>query len=321
MDKEELNKEIEELKLEIKELDNLGKDKMLDVKEDLKIAKTKLKNLQRISKGEYTAWEKVEIARNQKRATSLDLIEHIFDDFIELHGDRTSSDDKAIVCGLASLNGQNYTIIAEQKGRNTKENLERNFGMPNPESYKKGIRFMKQAEKFNRPVITFIDTKGAYPGIEAEEHGQGEAIARSMYELSKLKVPVIVVIVGEGSSGGALALGVGDRILMLENAVYSILSPEGYSSILWKDGSRKKEAAEKTKLTANDLYDFEVIDEIIQEPFGGVTIDEIDDVVAALKIRIINLIEELKSKDINTLINERYSKFRKMGKYKNLSTS
>lgn len=319
MDKQELEKEIEEVKLEIQELENLNKDKMLDVAEDLKKAKEKLKALERIIKGQLTAWEKVELARNPKRPTSLDLIEKIFDEFMELHGDRTSSDDKAIVCGLASLNGQNYTIIAEQKGRNTKENIERNFGMPNPESYKKGIRFMKQAEKFHRPVVTFIDTKGAYPGIEAEEHGQGEAIARSMFELSKLRVPVIAILIGEGSSGGALALGVGDRILMLENAIYSILSPEGYSSILWKDGSRKKEAAEKMKLTANDLYDFGVIDEIIKEPFGGVTIDNVDDVVAALKIRIINLTTELKDKNIDNLISERYNKFRNMGEYKQLN--
>ena len=316
MNKKELEKEIEEVKLEIQELENLNTDKMIDVSEDLKNAKEKLSALERIAEGKLTAWEKVELARNPKRPTSLDLIEKIFDDFMELHGDRTSTDDKAIVCGLASLNGQNYTIIAEQKGRNTKENIERNFGMPNPESYKKGIRFMKQAEKFHRPIITFIDTKGAYPGIEAEEHGQGEAIARSMYELSKIKVPVIAIVIGEGSSGGALALGVGNRILMLENAVYSILSPEGYSSILWKDGTRKKEAAEKMKLTANDLYEFGVIDEIIEEPFGGVTVENVDDVVAALKIRIINLIEELKAKDIDNLVNERYEKFRKMGKYK-----
>ena len=318
MNKKELEKEIEEVKLEIQELENLNTDKMIDVSEDLKNAKEKLSALERIAEGKLTAWEKVELARNPKRPTSLDLIEKIFDDFMELHGDRTSTDDKAIVCGLASLNGQNYTIIAEQKGRNTKENIERNFGMPNPESYKKGIRFMKQAEKFHRPIITFIDTKGAYPGIEAEEHGQGEAIARSMYELSKIKVPVIAIVIGEGSSGGALALGVGDRILMLENAVYSILSPEGYSSILWKDGTRKKEAAEKMKLTANDLYEFGVIDEIIEEPFGGATIENIDDVVAALKIRIINLIEELKAKDVDNLVNERYKKFRKMGEYKTI---
>ena len=202
-----------------------------------------------------TAWEKVEIARNPKRKTSLDYIDEIFDEFMELHGDRNFKDDKAIVCGLARIDKQNYTVIAEQKGRTTKENIERNFGMPNPESYRKAIRFMKQAEKFNRPVITFIDTKGAYPGIEAEEKGQGEAIASSMLQLSGLKVPVIAIVIGEGSSGGALALGVGNKVLMLENAIYSILSPEGYSSILWKDPSRAKEAAEKMRLTAEDLYD------------------------------------------------------------------
>ena len=212
------------------------------------------------------AYEKVEIARNPKRKTSLDYIEKIFDEFIELHGDRQFKDDKAIVCGLARIGNQNFTIIAEQKGRTTKENIERNFGMPNPESYRKGIRFMKQAEKFHRPVITFIDTKGAYPGIGAEERGQGEAIASSMLEMASLTVPTISIIIGEGSSGGALALGLGNKVLMLENAIYSILSPEGYASILWKDASRAKEAAEKMKLTAKDLKEMNVIDEIIKEP-------------------------------------------------------
>ena len=199
---------------------------------------------------EISAWERVEIARNPKRKTSLDYINSIFDDFIELHGDRCFKDDKAIVCGLGKIGKQNYTIIAEQKGRTTKENIERNFGMPNPESYRKAIRFMKQAEKFNRPVVTFIDTKGAYPGIGAEERGQGEAIAKSMFEMAKLKVPVISIIIGEGSSGGALAIGVANKVFMLENAVYSILSPEGYSSILWKDSSRFKEAAEKNEINS-----------------------------------------------------------------------
>ena len=203
-----------------------------------------------MSSKKLTAWDKVEIARNPKRKTSLDYIEKIFDDFIELHGDRNFSDDKATVCGLGTIGNMNFTIIAQQKGRNTKENIERNFGMPNPESYRKAIRFMKQAEKFNRPVIAFIDTKGAYPGIGAEERGQGEAIAKSMFEMARLKVPVISIIIGEGSSGGALAIGVANKVYMLENAIYSILSPEGYSSILWKDSSRYKEAAEKMKLTA-----------------------------------------------------------------------
>ena len=212
------------------------------------------------------AYEKVEIARNPKRKTSLDYIEKIFDEFIELHGDRQFKDDKAIICGLAKIDNTPFTIIAEQKGRTTKENIERNFGMPNPESYRKGIRFMKQAEKFHRPVITFIDTKGAYPGIGAEERGQGEAIASSMLEMASLTVPTISIIIGEGSSGGALALGLGNKVLMLENAIYSILSPEGYASILWKDASRAKEAAEKMKLTAKDLKEMNVIDEIIKEP-------------------------------------------------------
>lgn len=212
-----------------------------------------------------TAWEKVEIARDPNRKTSLEYIDEVFDEFIELHGDRISKDDKAIVCGVGKIDDLSFTIIAEQKGRNTKENIERNFGMPNPESYRKAIRFIKQSNKFKRPVITFIDTKGAYPGIEAEERGQGEAIAESMLEMSKLEVPSISIVIGEGSSGGALAIGVTNKIYMLENAIYSILSPEGYSSILWKDSSRVKEAAEKMKLTADDLYKMGIIDKIIPE--------------------------------------------------------
>lgn len=212
-----------------------------------------------------TAWEKVEIARDPNRKTSLEYIDDVFDEFIELHGDRISKDDKAIVCGVGKIDDLSFTVIAEQKGRNTKENIERNFGMPNPESYRKAIRFIKQSNKFKRPVITFIDTKGAYPGIEAEERGQGEAIAESMLEMSKLEVPSISIVIGEGSSGGALAIGVTNKIYMLENAIYSILSPEGYSSILWKDSSRVKEAAEKMKLTADDLYKMGIIDKIIPE--------------------------------------------------------
>lgn len=311
----EIQKQIEDLKEEIKELENINTDKMIDVADEIAEARKRLKNLERISEGNLTAWEKVEIARNPNRPTALDYVDNIFDEFMELHGDRTCTDDKAIVCGLARIGEQNYTIIAEQKGRNTKENIERNFGMPNPESYKKGIRFMKQAEKFNRPIITFIDTKGAYPGIQAEERGQGEAIARSMFELSNLKTPVIAIVIGEGSSGGALALGVADQILMLENSIYSILSPEGYASILWKDGSRKEEAAEKMKLTAEDLLGFKVIDEIIKEPAGGVERNSVQEVASILKTRIMEITKDLKSKNIDTLVNERYEKFRNMGEY------
>ncbi len=259
-----------------------------------------------------SAWEIVEIARNPKRKTALDYIENIFDDFIELHGDRNFRDDKSIVCGLAKIGNQNFTIIAEQKGRTTKENIERNFGMPNPESYRKGIRFMRQAEKFNRPVITFIDTKGAYPGIGAEERGQGEAIASSMLEMAKLKVPIISIVIGEGSSGGALALGVANRVLMLENSIYSILSPEGYASILWKDSSRTKEAAEKMKLTAQDLYDFKVIDKIIKEPLGDNSYIKIS---KELRKEICDIISSMKNMSREQIVEERYNKFRNMGEF------
>lgn len=261
------------------------------------------------NKKEISAWEKVEIARNPKRKTSLEYIEKIFDEFIELHGDRNFKDDKAIICGLAKIDNTPFTIIAEQKGRTTKENIERNFGMPNPESYRKAIRFMKQAEKFKRPVITFIDTKGAYPGIEAEEKGQGEAIAKSMFEMARLKVPVISIVIGEGSSGGALAIGVANKVFMLENAIYSILSPEGYSSILWKDPSRYKEAAEKMKLTAKDLYELNVIDKIIPEK-NEISEENFSKTSEILKKEIIKEIKKSNKMTSEQIVEERYKKFR-----------
>ena len=261
------------------------------------------------NKKEISAWERVEIARNPKRKTSLEYIEKIFDDFIELHGDRNFKDDKAIICGLAKIDNNPFTIIAEQKGRTTKENIERNFGMPNPESYRKAIRFMKQAEKFKRPVITFIDTKGAYPGIDAEKRGQGEAIAKSMFEMAKLKVPVISIVIGEGSSGGALAIGVANKVFMLENAIYSILSPEGYSSILWKDSSRYKEAAEKMKLTARDLYELNVIDKIIPEK-NEISEENFGQTAEILKKEIKKEIKKLNKMTAKQIVEERYEKFR-----------
>ena len=257
-----------------------------------------------------TAWERVEIARNPNRKTSLDYIEKIFDEFVELHGDRISKDDSAIVCGLAKIGNQNFTVIAGQKGRNTKENIMRNFGMPNPESYRKAIRFMKQAEKFNRPIITFVDTKGAYPGIEAEEKGQGEAIAKSMFEMAKLKVPIITIVIGEGSSGGALAISIANKIIMLENAIYSILSPEGYASILWKDSSRAQEAAGKMKLTAQDLYNFKIIDKIIEEK------EAFEIVAKNMSQEILKLVNELNTMSKTEIIQQRYLKFRQIGDYK-----
>ena len=277
--------------------------------------------VEKIEKNVLTAWKRVEIARNPKRKTALDYINEIFDEFIELHGDRCYGDDKAMVCGLGRIENQNYTIIAEQKGRNTKENIERNFGMPNPESYRKAIRIMKQAEKFNRPVITFIDTKGAYPGVEAEQRGQGEAIAKSMFEMAKLTVPVIAIVIGEGSSGGALAIGVANKVIMLENAIYSILSPEGYSSILWKDSNRFKEAADRMKLTAIDLYDMGIIETIIKEPDikdRKKTSQSVDFemIVSEIKKEIQTTVQELKSKTKDKIVEERYQKFRKISGFK-----
>ncbi len=261
-----------------------------------------------------TAWEKVEIARNPKRKTALDYINNIFDEFIELHGDRNFKDDKAIVCGLARIKEQVYTVIGEQKGRTTKENIERNFGMPNPESYRKAIRFMKQAEKFKRPIITFIDTKGAYPGVEAEERGQGEAIAKSMFEMSKLKVPIIAIVIGEGSSGGALAIGVANKVYMLENAIYSILSPEGYSSILWKDSTRYKEAAEKMKLTAKELYKLNIIDKIIKEPLE-INDESFIQLTQKMKEDIKNEIIKMQKLTKQEIVQDRYKKFREIKEF------
>lgn len=306
--------EIEELENTVKELKNISKDKMIDVSQELKEATAKLQKLAREENSKLTAWQRLEIARNPKRPTALDYIDRIFDEFMELHGDRAYRDDEAMVCGLASIGKQNFTIIAEQKGRNTKENIKRNFGMPNPESYRKAVRLMKQAEKFGRPIVTLIDTKGAYPGIGAEERGQGEAIAKSMMEMAVLKTPIICIVIGEGSSGGALAIGVGDEIVMLENAVYSVLSPEGYASILWKDGSKVKEAAEKMKMTAQDLKKFGVIDKIVAEPIGGAQ-NDVEGVAENLKKEILAATRKLGKKEKDELVNDRYQKFRAMGKY------
>ena len=261
-----------------------------------------------------TAWDRVLLARMPERPKAKEYIDAIFDDFIELHGDRTFGDDKAIIGGIATLNGMPVTVIGEQKGRNARENIERNFGMPNPEGYRKALRLMKQAEKFKRPVITFIDTPGAYPGMGAEERGQGEAIARNIMEMSSLKVPIICVVIGEGSSGGALAIGVGDKIAMLENAVYSVLSPEGFASILYKDSSKAKDAAENMKMTAKDLKDFKIIDDIIKEPEGGAQ-EDFEKLSNDVKKYLEKNIKKLKKLETVQLLEERYDKIRNFGKF------
>ena len=258
-----------------------------------------------------TAWDRVTLARELDRPKALDYINSLFEDFIELHGDRNFGDDKSIVGGIATLEGKPVTVIGEQKGKNVKENMERNFGMPEPEGYRKALRLMKQAEKFKRPIITFIDTPGAYPGMGAEERGQGEAIARNLMEMARIKVPIICIVIGEGSSGGALAIGVGDKVVMLENAVYSILSPEGFASILYKDSSRAKDAAENMKLTANDLKKLGIIDKIIKEPENGAQ-NDFEEVISDIKKYLVQNIKKLEELTEKELLEQRYEKFRNM---------
>lgn len=258
------------------------------------------------------AWDRVLIARHKDRPKAGDYIENIFEDFLELHGDRLSGDDKAIIGGIALLDGIPVTVIGEAKGRDTKENMERNFGMPHPSGYRKALRLMKSAEKFKRPIICFIDTPGAFCGMEAEKRGQGEAIAQNLFQMMSLKVPIISVVIGEGGSGGALALGVSDRILMLENSIYSILSPEGFSSILWKDSKRASEAAEVMKLTASDLKEIGVIDGIISEAIDGAHKNS-KIVMENVKSSLIKELYQIMKLDTETMLNERYEKFRKIG--------
>ena len=261
-----------------------------------------------------TAWDKVNIARAISRPTALDYIEKVFDNFIELKGDRNYGDDSAIVGGIGEFKGTPVTIIGIQKGNNTKENIVRNFGMPKAEGYRKALRLMKQAEKFKRPVITFIDTPGAFCGIEGEERGVGEAIAKNLMEMSSLKCPIISIVIGEGGSGGALALAVADEVWMLEHSIYSILSPEGFASILYKDATRAKEAAEKMKITSKDLLNFEIIDRVIKEPLGGAQAD-LEKASKAISKNLQEALVRLKGETIESLLTKRYYKFRKIGKF------
>ncbi|HAX02583.1 MAG: acetyl-CoA carboxylase carboxyltransferase subunit alpha [Tenericutes bacterium GWC2_34_14] len=266
-----------------------------------------------MTKMELTAWEKVKLARHPKRPTSIKVIKEICPDFVELHGDRLFSDDHAIIGGIATLNGQSVTIIAEEKGVSTEEKIKHNFGMPHPEGYRKALRLMKQAEKFKRPIICIIDTPGAYPGIGAEERGQASAIATNLREMMGLKTPIIVVVLSEGGSGGALAIGVGDHIMMFENSVYAILSPEGFASIIYKDSQKADVAAQLMKLTASDLASFNVIDQIILE-HEGLHIDP-DFGMQELKKALVIQLKKLKKMSISRLLDERYQKFRRMGTF------
>ncbi len=258
------------------------------------------------------------MARHPERPTTLDYIEHLFSDFLELHGDRLFGNDEAIVSGIAKFNDQPVTVIGHQRGKDTKENIKRNFGMPHPEGYRKALRLMKQAEKFNRPVITFIDTKGAYPGRAAEERGQSEAIARNLVEMSGLTVPVICIVIGEGGSGGALGLGIGDRIFMLENSTYSVISPEGAAALLWKDSNLAQKAAETMKITAQDLKELNVIDDVVPEIRGGAH-RNIENQARRIEEVIQKALAELINKDKEILLEERFDKYKKIGDYTELN--
>ncbi len=264
-----------------------------------------------INTEELSAWERVQTARSDKRPTTLDFISGIFNRFLELHGDRASGDDGAIVAGLAKIDSISVTVIGQQKGRNIKQNAKRNYGMANPDGYRKALRLMKQAEKFNRPIICFIDTPGAYCGIKAEEMGQGEAIARNLYEMSGIKVPILSIVIGEGGSGGALALGVANEVWMLENATYSILSPEGFASILWKDSKKAKDAAEVMKITAKDLKELDIIERIIPE-VAPLTVDNMEDIICLLRKEVVDFVYRYQSMDKDEVINSRYERYRKI---------
>lgn len=310
----EFERPVIELRNKIAELKKFTDEKEIDLTNEIVKLEARLENLENEVYGNMKPWDRVQIARHSKRPTTLDYIEHLFTDFIEFHGDRFFGDDEAIVAGIAKYRGKPITVIGHQRGKDTKENIRRNFGMPHPEGYRKALRHMKQAEKFNRPIITFIDTKGAYPGKAAEERGQSEAIARNLFEMAGLTVPVICVVIGEGGSGGALGIGIGNHIHMLENSTYSVISPEGAAALLWKDSTLAKQAAETMKITAPDLKELGIIDEIIPEVQGGAHRDVkkqasyIDDVLQQSFEKLANL-------NKTELVNDRYDKYSKIGKY------
>lgn len=284
---------------------NASKDEIVKINQEIKV-------VSKLASKKMSAFDRVSIARSTERAKANQYIEKLIDSFIELHGDRLFKDDKAIIAGIGLFHNQPVTVIGLNKGQTTQENMERNFGMAHPEGYRKVIRLAKQAEKFKRPIITFVDTAGAFPGKGAEERGQAEAIARCLFEFSNLKTILICVVIGEGGSGGALALSIGDCIIMLENAVYSILSPEGFATILWKDGTRFKEASELMKLTSYDLKNKKIVDEVISEPFGGVQYD-FDQVIQDLDKVISSKLSELSKLKIEKLLELRYKKYRNIG--------
>jgi acetyl-CoA carboxylase carboxyl transferase subunit alpha len=310
----EFEKPIADLEKKIEELTLFTSSSSIDLEEEILKLHKKADQLRAEIYSRLTPWQKAQISRHPSRPYTLDYIEAMLTDFTEMHGDRGFADDPAIVCGMARLDGVPIVVIGHQKGRTTKEKIFRNFGMPNPEGYRKALRAMRFAEKFKKPLITFIDTPGAYPGIGAEERGQGESIARNLYVMSGLTVPIITTVIGEGGSGGALALGVADRVLMFEHATYSVISPEGCAAILWDNGSKAYEAADLLKITAQDLFQMKVIDEMIEEPIGGAHRDP-RRAAELLKEAITRSLSEIKDLSPVELVRLRYEKFRKLGMF------
>jgi len=310
----DFEKPIQELEEELSKLRQIQDKGKSDVSGPIRALETQILKTKKQLYSQLTGWQKVQLSRHLDRPYTLFYVEHITTDFVELHGDRCYGDDKAIVGGFANLEGQSVMFIGHQKGINTKMRQYRNFGMANPEGYRKALRLMKLAEKFNKPIVTLVDTPGAFPGIEAEERGQAEAIAKNIREMFQLKVPVIVVIVGEGASGGAIGLGVGDRVLMLENTWYSVISPESCSSILWRSWDHKEKAAEALQLTADAMLKHGLIDEIVPEPLGGAHRDR-EGMAKTLRATLLRHLQELQALDPSTRIEKRIERFASMGVY------
>ena len=316
----DFEKPIKDLYDQIDQLKATAEKNKVDLSSSMKELEEKiLEKKEEINKG-LTSWQKVQLSRHPDRPYTLSYIERICTDFVEMHGDRNFKDDKAIVGGFGKIDGQTVMILGQQKGTNTKTRQLRNFGMANPEGYRKALRLMKLAEKFNKPIVTLVDTPGAFPGIEAEERGQGEAIARNIYEMLRLKVPVVCIIIGEGASGGAMGIGVGDRVFMMENTWYTVISPESCSSILWRSWDQKEKAAEELKLTSDHMLKFGLVDGVIPEPLGGAHWDH-DLAASMLKDQVVKSIQELKSLDAEKRIDERIEKFAKMGRWEEASAN
>ncbi|KGJ49666.1 acetyl-CoA carboxylase subunit alpha [Clostridium sp. NCR] len=306
--------DINKIKESIKQLKQLSNQSNIDLSCEIEKLEMKLRNIETTSPKDLSAWDKVSISRDIKRPNAENYIKNICSLFVELHGDRLYKDDPSIIGGIGKIGDFEVTLIGHQKGKDINEQIKRNFGMPHPEGYRKALRLMKQAEKFNRPIITFIDTPGAFCGIEAEERGQGEAIAKNLLEMSSLKVPILSIVIGEGGSGGALGIGVSNEIAMLQNSVYSVISPEGLSSILFKDSSKSKDASEIMKLTSSDLKDLGIIDHIIEEP-SGTAHSDLGAVSNDIKNYIINRLSFYKDFSKDEIVNHRYGKFRNIGVY------